>query len=182
MEVYGDQCLTEDPKEHGPKVVELLQNMEFPQLNSDPLIDEVIKKCWHNEYNTIVDLASNTETLLSGPSDTKASSAETSLVSRWVMALGRITRSFWHMLGHCWAVVFRYNGQSTTAEVSNGSEPQGYGRGVHSGNLTEDFLWKRALCQSLQHRGLLQLLSAGEPQHLGFPLKWYRHAVLRICM
>ncbi|KAK1147631.1 hypothetical protein N8T08_000973 [Aspergillus melleus] len=82
MEIYGDQSLTEDTKEHGPKVVELLQNMDFPKLDSDPLIDEIIKKCWHNEYNTIADLASNTEMLLSGHPDAKGSGAKTSLISR----------------------------------------------------------------------------------------------------
>lgn len=32
FEVYGDRCLTEEPKEQGPKVVDLLQIMEFPKL------------------------------------------------------------------------------------------------------------------------------------------------------
>ncbi|KNG85117.1 serine/threonine protein kinase [Aspergillus nomiae NRRL 13137] len=134
VEVYGDQCLTEDPKEHGTKVVELLQNMDFPKPNSDPLIDEIIDKCWHNKYKTIADLALNIEMLISGCPD----------------ARGKPTNS-------------------------NNSEPQGYGRGVHPDNLTEDFVWKRALCQNLQRRGLLQLLSSGEPEHLGFTLGWYRH-------
>ncbi|KAI9040152.1 uncharacterized protein KD926_008597 [Aspergillus affinis] len=171
MEVYGDQCLTEDPKEHGPKVVELLQNMDFPQLNSDPLIDEIIKKWWHNEYKMIADLASNIETLLSGRPNAKGSNAKTNLISRWVTALGRITRNFWRTLWHCWAVAFRYNDKPVNAEISNDSEPPGYGRGVHPDNLTEDFMRKQALCQSLQRRGLPQLLSSGEPEHLGFTLK-----------
>jgi serine/threonine protein kinase len=51
FEVYGDRCLTEEPKEHGPKVVDLLQNMEFPKLDGDPLIDDIIDKCWHNKYS-----------------------------------------------------------------------------------------------------------------------------------
>ncbi|OJJ08860.1 hypothetical protein ASPVEDRAFT_48007 [Aspergillus versicolor CBS 583.65] len=63
FEVYGDVCFTEDPKEHRPKVVELLQNMEFPKLNSDPLIDNIIDKCWHNKYTTVSELAAHTETL-----------------------------------------------------------------------------------------------------------------------
>ncbi|CAG7957651.1 unnamed protein product [Penicillium salamii] len=58
FEVYGDQQLTEDPKVHGCKVVELLQNMEFP------LFDDIITKCWHNKYATIAELAVYTETLL----------------------------------------------------------------------------------------------------------------------
>jgi hypothetical protein len=33
--------------------VELLQNMEFPKLDGNPLIDNVINKCWHNKYVTV---------------------------------------------------------------------------------------------------------------------------------
>ena len=43
----------EDPREHGPKVVDLLQNMEFPKLDGDPRIDNIINKCWHNKYATV---------------------------------------------------------------------------------------------------------------------------------
>ncbi|CAG8030895.1 unnamed protein product [Penicillium salamii] len=64
FEVYGDRQLTEDPKVHGCKVVELLQNMEFPKLDGDPLFDDIITKCWHNKYSTIAELASYTKTLL----------------------------------------------------------------------------------------------------------------------
>ncbi|RAQ62930.1 hypothetical protein COH20_011393 [Aspergillus flavus] len=174
VEVYGDQCLTADPKEHGPKVVELLQNMHFPRLNSDPLIDEIINKCWHNEYKTIAHLASNTKMLLSGSLSAKDINAETILLP-WAMIIGRITRGFWRMLKHWWATVLLYYGKPANAEVSNGSKRHSYGRDVHQASLTEDFMWKRALCQDLQHRGLLQLLSSGDPEHLGFTLKWYRH-------
>jgi hypothetical protein len=64
FEVYGDRCLTEDPYDHSPKVVRLLQNMEFPKLASDPLVDDVIDKCWHNEYTTVSDLAAHTKKIL----------------------------------------------------------------------------------------------------------------------
>ena len=66
VEVYGDQCLTEDPYEHGPKVVDLLQNMEFPKLDHDPLIDHIIDKCWHNRYVIVSELAAHTKMLLDG--------------------------------------------------------------------------------------------------------------------
>ena len=36
FEVYGDRRLTEDPEQHRRKVVELLQNMEIPNLGGDP--------------------------------------------------------------------------------------------------------------------------------------------------
>ncbi|DAA76550.1 TPA_exp: hypothetical protein A8136_7227 [Trichophyton benhamiae CBS 112371] len=56
--------LVDDPYEHGPKVMELLQDMKFPKLNGDPLIDDIINKCWHNRYRTLAELATQTEILL----------------------------------------------------------------------------------------------------------------------
>ncbi|QKX60872.1 uncharacterized protein TRUGW13939_08018 [Talaromyces rugulosus] len=64
FEVYGDRCLTEDPREHGPKAVDLLINMEFPTLNGNSRIDDIIYKCWHNKYATISGLAADTKALL----------------------------------------------------------------------------------------------------------------------
>ncbi|GAB1193431.1 hypothetical protein APSETT444_002647 [Aspergillus pseudonomiae] len=67
FEVYDNQSLGDDPYEHGPKVMDLLQNMEFPKLNSNPLIDNIIDKCWHNQYRALEDMATHTETLLKEP-------------------------------------------------------------------------------------------------------------------
>ncbi|DAA74748.1 TPA_exp: Uncharacterized protein A8136_3064 [Trichophyton benhamiae CBS 112371] len=136
FEVYDDQCLTEDPKEHGRKVVELLQNMEFPKLDGDdPLIDEIINKCWHNGYATIADLAACTETFLG-----------------------------------------RNNGRETEAEITNGEELDGCSRESRQNDL-EDISSKRTFCQDLEKRGLLRMLSSGEPEQLGFTLEWYRHSI-----
>jgi serine/threonine protein kinase len=118
FEVYGDRCLTANPREHGRKVVDLLQNMEFPNLDGDPFIDDIINKCWHNKYATIAELAAYTETLLPG----------------------RKNR--------------REIGENRTAE---------------------DFSSKKAFCQSLERRGLLHMLSSGEPGQLGFTIEWYRY-------
>jgi hypothetical protein len=65
LEVYGDQCFGDDPsgREHGPVVLDLLQNMIFPELNREPMIDSIIKKCWYGEYRTIAELAADTEKL-----------------------------------------------------------------------------------------------------------------------
>ncbi|OAF56669.1 hypothetical protein VC83_07133 [Pseudogymnoascus destructans] len=78
FEVYGDRCLGDDPsgKEHGPTVVDLLQKKIFPELYGDPMIDSIIKKCWHGEYKTIGELAENTSRLC-GP-DNRASDAMSS--------------------------------------------------------------------------------------------------------
>lgn len=67
FELYDDQRLTDDPYEHGPKVMDLLQDMEFPKLDGDPLIDDIIDKCWHNQYRTLAELATHTATLIKGP-------------------------------------------------------------------------------------------------------------------
>lgn len=41
--------------------------------------------------------------------------------------------------------------------------------------LAKDFSSKRTFCQELVKRGLLDLLSSGEPEQLGCTLDWYRH-------
>ncbi|KAL4913012.1 serine/threonine protein kinase [Aspergillus aurantiobrunneus] len=33
--------------------MEKQENMEFPELNGDPIIDALIDKCWHNRYATV---------------------------------------------------------------------------------------------------------------------------------
>ncbi|KAI2011903.1 hypothetical protein LOZ39_004369 [Ophidiomyces ophidiicola] len=63
FEVYGDQRLTQDLNNHGSEVVRLLQEMEFPKLDGDARLDEIIDKCWHNKYATIAELAVDTERL-----------------------------------------------------------------------------------------------------------------------
>ena len=65
FEVYGDRCLGDDPsgKEHGPLVMDLLQKLVFPELNKEPMVDPIIKKCWHGEYRSIAELAENTAKL-----------------------------------------------------------------------------------------------------------------------
>ncbi|KAJ5458121.1 hypothetical protein N7475_009509 [Penicillium sp. IBT 31633x] len=75
FEVYGDRCLTEDPYDHGPKVVDLLQNMVFPRLDGNPMIDDIIHKCWHNKYATIFESAVHTKRLLNERTDTAGNRA-----------------------------------------------------------------------------------------------------------
>ena len=62
--VYGDRCFGSDSsgKEHGP-VLDLLQKTMFPELNGEPMIDSIIKKCWHGEYKLIAELAEDTARL-----------------------------------------------------------------------------------------------------------------------
>lgn len=138
FEVYGDRSLTSDPREHGPRVVELLQDMEFPELDGDtPEINDIITKCWHNKYATIAELAAHTVLL---PSE--GASCETTTDE----------------------------GANRTKDDDNSIEVLSLDR---SG---EDFSSKKAICQDLASRGLLGVLSSGEPEQLGFPWEWYRQA------
>lgn len=125
FEVYGDRCLTDDPYDHGPKVVDLLQNMDFPKLDGNPLIDKIISKCWHNQYVTVAELALDTKWLLN---------------------------------------------EGTEAEGSNGV-------GNREEGNREEFLWQKEFCQDLERRRLLDLLSSGEPEQIGFTFDWYRHSI-----
>ncbi|KAL4882134.1 hypothetical protein BJY04DRAFT_217458 [Aspergillus karnatakaensis] len=123
FEVYGDQCLTEDPYDHGPKVIKLLQNMEFPKLNGDPVIDDIIDKCWHNKYATIAELAAYTETLLEKTNANETNVEEIS-IPQWRLVLNRVIRGLLGHLRYWWArVVFR-GGKDSNPVVTNGGEPK----------------------------------------------------------
>ena len=175
-EVYGDRRLTDDPKEHGPKVVDLLQNMEFPELDSDPLIDDIIHKCWHNKYASISDLATYTKTLLYETTKGEESSIGAIYVPRWRILLGRIIRELWSTLRYWGALVLCRNGKAAKTEIVSGGTPNDHPYGLDPQYPIEDFSSKKAYCQDLEKRGLLRMLSSGEPEQLGFTLEWYRHS------
>jgi len=83
FEPYGDRCLTEDPHEHGLKTLDLLQDMLFPNLDgNDPLINNIIDKCWHNKYATISELASCTKVLLDERIDVEGSNGSNGVGNR----------------------------------------------------------------------------------------------------
>ncbi|CAI7567365.1 unnamed protein product [Penicillium viridicatum] len=115
LEVYGDCCLTEDPYDHGPKVVDLLQNMEFPKLDGNPLIDNIIDKCWHNKYVTVSELAAHTKTPLNERADAMennenrkkeisevATLVKTPFNERWHIVMGRIIHGICYGRGVWW--------------------------------------------------------------------------------
>ncbi|KAJ5542177.1 hypothetical protein N7535_004600 [Penicillium sp. DV-2018c] len=123
FEVYGDRLLTEDPKKQGNEVVKLLQNMVFPELNGDTLLDNIISKCWHNNYATVAELAAYTATLL-----------------------------------------------------PRAGEQDGYSGVIEQHGSAEEFSANKTFCQDLEDRGLLHMLSLGEPKQLGLKFEWYRHS------
>ncbi|GFG01086.1 CBL-interacting serine/threonine-protein kinase 20 [Aspergillus udagawae] len=169
FEVYGDQCLTEDPNEHGSKVVELLQNMEFPTLDGDLLIDDIINKCWHNKYSTVAELAAHTQTLLAeGPKQEGINAKTISTTTQWRKDIGRIVCGLWGSLGNL-GVSLRQSPNDANIEVANGRESIR----ENCDDMDEDK--KKAFCQDLEKRGLLQFLSSAEPEQLGFTFEWYRH-------
>ncbi|CAG8376427.1 unnamed protein product [Penicillium salamii] len=64
MKVYGDKSLTDVLRDRGLVLRDLLQAMVFPALYCDPMIDDLIHKCWHNQFPTIKSLAVATNALL----------------------------------------------------------------------------------------------------------------------
>lgn len=64
MEVYGNKNLTDAPRDRGLALRSLLQAMQFPVLDCDPMIGDLIHKCWHNKFPNIATLAVATKALL----------------------------------------------------------------------------------------------------------------------
>ncbi|KAK2804736.1 hypothetical protein FQN50_006474 [Emmonsiellopsis sp. PD_5] len=173
FEVYGDRCLTPDnPKEHGPKVVKLLQNMEFPTLHGDPAIDDIIDKCWHNKYGTVAELAAHTERLLANGTNGERTNTETTSNDGWRSVISGIIDGLWWSFGGWWEYVRRGGSKESTNRT--GSKDDRRDSPDHD-LLPEGFSSKKAFCEDLVKHGLLELLSSGEPEHLGFSFDWYRH-------
>lgn len=59
--------------EDGPKQVEMLQAMEFPELG-DGQLDTIIRRCWHGAFRTLQDLASETSRLKGALGDSSVAS------------------------------------------------------------------------------------------------------------
>ena len=187
FEVYGDRCLTEDPYDHGPKALDLLQNMEFPALSGDPSMDNIINKCWHNKYVTVAELAAHTKALLDARTDVVKADAgqkkgnsdataviHTTFISRCRTVIGSIIYGIFHRVRVRWrSLLQRICGQ---ASMTKGASSETCDDGVQI-QVDEDFLSKRAVCKELENRGLLEVLSSGEPKQLGFKLEWYRHSL-----
>jgi hypothetical protein len=187
FEVYGDRCLADDPNEHGHKIVELLQRMEFPHLDGNPLIDKIIDNCWHNKYVTVSELAAHTKMLLYERTDAieskeskrnesseAANLLEPMFIERWCQAMGRLIYGVCSGFGVCWrSLLQRVNGEVTKAKRSNSDNYDG----VNQNRLGDEFLLKKEFCRDLEKRGLLQVLSSGEPEQIGFTLDWYRHSL-----
>ena len=152
--------VADDPYEHGPKVMDLLQDMKFPNLNGDPLLDDIIDKCWHSQYHTLADLAAHTETLLKkSPSD--ALMHETAVTPEWRNSIDKILPRLWYSPG---------SQQRRNGEVINGDD---YCKVDHE-HFSEHFSSKQEFCQDLEKRGLLRLLTLSKPTELGFSME-HRH-------
>jgi serine/threonine protein kinase len=152
FEVYGNQCLTENPKDHGPKVVDLLQDMVFPSLDGDPLIDDIIDKCWHNKYATVAELATYTNALFLERNTGSNINTET------------------HPVSECGT------DETTKPEAVDSENPDGFASDMGQYHSLENFSSKKGFCQSLEKSGLLEALCSGPPKQLGFPFTWYRYS------
>ncbi|KAI7975362.1 hypothetical protein EIK77_003743 [Talaromyces pinophilus] len=153
FEVYGDRRLTEDPKQHGRKVVELLQKMEFPKLDGDPLIDDIIIKCWHNKYATIADLAAYTKTLLPGKNNWRDAEAEKISTPQWRTVISRVIRGLWKRFRSWWFFVLCRSRQAKKPKEANGGEPDGYNGGIGPHGSAEDFSSQRISARTWRRAG-----------------------------
>lgn len=152
FEVYRNQCVTENPRDWGIKVMDLLQDMKFPTLDGEPLIDDIIDKCWHNKYATIAELSTTTKKLFLERNNEIDINTEATPLSESA------------------------TDKAIQTEAVNSENPDGFGSDIGQDHSPEDFCSKREFCQSLEKRGLLELLSSGEPKELGFPLNFYRYS------
>ena len=161
--------------------------MQFPTLDGNPFIDDIISKCWHNEYPRVSDLATHTKALLYENHDADngvrsrdegarerrneiTTSTETMPIIGRSIPIGRMIRELWSRLGDWWMVRQRTN-EATNTDLG-GDTFDDADRGLLGSRSEKEF------CQDLEKRGLLDLLSSGEPEHIGFTLEWYRHSEL----
>ena len=159
--------------------------MEFPKLDGNPLIDNIIDKCWHNKYVTVSELAAHTKTLLNERTDAmennengkKESSEVVTLKTpsneRWRMGMGSIIHGICYGLGVWWRSFL----QSVHDEATIAGRASGDNHDVDQNCMEEEFLSKKEFCQDLEKRGLLRALSSGEPEQIGFSFDWYRHSL-----
>ena len=161
--------------------------MQFPTLDGNPFIDDIISQCWHNEYLRVSDLATHTKALLYENHDADngvrsrdegarerrneiTTSTETMPIIGRSIPIGRMIRELWSRLGDWWMVRQRTN-EATNTDLG-GDTFDDADRGLVGSRSEKEF------CQDLEKRGLLDLLSSGEPEHIGFTLEWYRHSEL----
>ncbi|KAJ5736854.1 uncharacterized protein N7483_001979 [Penicillium malachiteum] len=141
FEVYGDQLLAESWRAQSLALYELLMNMKFLTLDGNPLIDSTIKKCWHNGYDTILELAVDTKKLLGELGETD-------------MNEGNAGGDKENM--------------SSKSEVKAPEETSGerYSDQTDTDILTDDNS-KTQFCRDLEKHGLLDLLFLADPNDLG---------------
>ncbi|RJE23080.1 STYKc [Aspergillus sclerotialis] len=160
--------------------------MEFPKLDGNPSIDDIISKCWHTEYTTVSELAAHTKALLYESPDAgnngvrsrdeaareaMATSIETMHIFGWSIPIGRMVRGLLCRLEDWWTVVSqRTSNEATNNELAGGDTFDDADQGFFGFRSEKEF------CQDLEKRGLLDLLFSGETEQIGFTLEWYRHS------
>lgn len=195
FEPYGDRLLTDDLD--GPNIVNLLQNMVFPEPNCDQLIEDIINKCWRNKYASVAELAARTQALLAeetnqGTVEAKTTKEKTpeeeinkrepqegATTTQWLTAMGRLVDGLRCKLGNWWMFTGRTTDEQaiTAGPVGNAiNDPPLDSNGTDEDHSADDHSWKEAFCQDLEKRGLLELLSADEAIKLGFPFEFYRYS------
>lgn len=160
--------------------------MESPKLDGNPLIDNIIDKCWHNKYVIVSELAAYTKTLLHERTDAMGSNEngkkessevanllKTPFNERWRMVMGSIIHGICYGLGVWWRLLLQsFHGEATIAGRASDDN-----RDVDQNCMEEEFFSKKEFSQDVEKRGLLHALSSGEPEQIGFSFDWYRHSL-----
>lgn len=115
-------------------------------------------------------MAAQTETLLNGETDAAGSGnkgsgevripVEPVSIDGWRMLMGRIIHRIRDGLAGWWT----WASQGVNGEVTNAHSCDNTDQNL----LGEEFTAKKAFCQDLEKRGLLDVLCSGSPEQLGF--------------
>ncbi|KAF3406805.1 hypothetical protein DPV78_001145 [Talaromyces pinophilus] len=96
--------------------------MELPKLGGDPLIDDIIIKCWHNKYATIADLAAYTKTLLPGKNNWRDTETEKISTPQWRTVISRVIRGLWKRFRSWLFFVLCSTSEATKPKEANGGD------------------------------------------------------------
>jgi hypothetical protein len=99
---------------------------------------------------------------------------EATFFARWRLKLCPIFHQTWLGPGDWWTLV----SQSIRREVTDTERANDDSRD-HADEIIwgKEFTSRKEICQDLEKRGLLKLLSLGEPEQIVFTFDWYRHSL-----
>ncbi|PWY91867.1 hypothetical protein BO94DRAFT_617486 [Aspergillus sclerotioniger CBS 115572] len=93
---------------------------------------------------------------------------------QWCMVMSRIINRIYYGLGKLWRLLSLHFRSETAITERTGCD---HGNEIDQNYLEKECSSERKFCQDLEKRGLLRMLSSGEPEQIGFTFKWYRHSL-----